>query len=265
MTRLSRPFCSIFFIAVSISLCGLTVGIFLGNHISDKLIESRDTEIKFRSADWDGLLRTSSIHSQSSGVDGLLAIPKPIQTRNPIDHTEGTLHSKLRLNQVVCTYVKFNGTFDGVPAILVESTSKNIRVTVDEQSSNGFQICVIPTSYNLNNKLVEINWMASQTMIVVCNEKTEYKCQSGECIQRNTICDAEMNCLSGDDESSTVCYPAVSSLLLATFLTTAMITYLISYMIYIKEVRFVLNRDIEDEEIRLEEINQRESQRENHS
>ena len=44
-----------------------------------------------------------------------------------------------------------------------------------------------------------------------------------------------------------------------------MITYLISYMIYIKEVRFVLNRDIEDEEIRLEEINQRESERENHS
>ena len=44
-----------------------------------------------------------------------------------------------------------------------------------------------------------------------------------------------------------------------------MITYLISYMIYIKEVRFVLNRDIEDEEIRLEEINQRENQRENHS
>ena len=86
--------------------------------------------------------------------------------------------------------------------------------------------------------------MASQTMIVVCNEKTEYQCQSGlgfwylafdssgdhssgigygtyqsrlqstigqilsrknrdflsnfskgECIQRNTICDAEMNCL----------------------------------------------------------------------
>jgi hypothetical protein len=107
--------------------------------------------------------------------------------------------------------------------------------------------------------------MASQTMIVACNAKTEYKCQTGECIQRNTICDAEMNCLSGDDESSDVCYPAVSSLLFATFLTTAMITYLISYMIYIKEVRFVLNRDIEDEEIRLEEINQRESERENHS
>jgi len=95
------------------------VGIFLGNHISDKLIESRNTEIKFRSADWDGLSRTSSIHSQSSGVAGLLAIPsdipKPIQISNLLDHTEGTLHSKLRLNQVICTYVKFNGTFDGVP------------------------------------------------------------------------------------------------------------------------------------------------------
>ena len=43
-----------------------------------------------------------------------------------------------------------------------------------------------------------------------------------------------------------------------------MITYLISYMIYIKEVRFVLNRDIEDEEIRLEEINQRETHRESY-
>ena len=104
---------------MSISLCGLTVGIFLGNHISDKLIESRDTEIKFRSADWDGLSRTSSIHSQSSGVVGLLAIPsdipKPVETGNPIDHTEGTLRSKLRLNKVICTYVEFNGTFDGVP------------------------------------------------------------------------------------------------------------------------------------------------------
>ena len=118
-TRLWRPFCNIFLIAVSISLCGLTVGIFLGSHISSELIESRDTEIKLVSADLDGLLRTSSIHSQSSGVAGLPAfpsdIPKPVETRNPIDHTEGTLHSKLRLNKVICTYVKFNGTFDGVP------------------------------------------------------------------------------------------------------------------------------------------------------
>ena len=118
-TRLWRPFCNIFLIAISISLCGLTVGIFLGNHISGELIDSRDTEIKFESTDWDGLSRTSSIRSQSSGVAELLAlpsdIPKTVATRNPIDHTEGTLHSKLRLNKVICTYVEFNGTFDGVP------------------------------------------------------------------------------------------------------------------------------------------------------
>ena len=121
---------------MSISLCGLTVGIFLGNHISDKLIESRDTEIKFRSADWDGLVRTSSIHSQSSGVVGLLAIPsdipKPIQIRNSIDHTEGTLHSKLRLNQVICTHVKFNGTFDGLPGN-VKSLRRNISSLMIQQ------------------------------------------------------------------------------------------------------------------------------------
>ena len=141
-------------------MCGLTVGIFLGNHVSDKLGETRDIESELRSTDWygpNGPVRTRSIHSQSSGVAGLLAIPsdipKPIQTTDPIEHTEGTLHSKLQLNKVICTYIKFNGTFDGVPGnvksqrhkisslnydsvILVESTSKNIRVTVNEQSSN---------------------------------------------------------------------------------------------------------------------------------
>ena len=44
------------------------------------------------------------------------------------------------------------------------------------------------------------------------------------------------DCLSGDDETSEVCANAMSQLAFATFSTTVMLTYLVTYMKYIKEL-----------------------------
>ena len=94
--------------------------------------------------------------------------------------------------------------------------------------------------------------------------------------------------MSGDDETSEVCANAMSQLAFATFSTTVMLTYLVTYMKYIKElvyigktnysryftetrqdsiqprkdIRIMILGDRLNEENRLEEINLREIQRE---
>ena len=47
------------------------------------------------------------------------------------------------------------------------------------------------------------------------------------------------DCLSGDDETSEVCANAMSQLAFATFSTTVMLTYLVTYMKYIKELVYI--------------------------
>jgi len=108
---------------------------------------------------------------------------------------------------------------------------------------------------------VRISWKASENEIMVC-DPAEYRCQSGECIKRESICDAYRDCLSGDDETSEVCANAMSQLAFATFSTTVMLTYLVTYMKYIKDIRIMILGDRLNEENRLEEINLREIQRE---
>ena len=111
---------------------------------------------------------------------------------------------------------------------------------------------------------VRISWKASENEIMVC-DPAEYRCQSGECIKRESICDAYRSkglrsilssqdyllviwdclkilvrdCLSGDDETSEVCANAMSQLAFATFSTTVMLTYLVTYMKYIKELVYI--------------------------
>lgn len=242
-------------------MSGVVIGVFVGIHLSDKLTKSRVTEGNAGTTELDAIFRTDETKFvESSEMAGILAIsnyvPYDIPTnktiRKRIENAKGSIITPIRLNHVKCSSIEFDGTFEDIPYIMLESTSENVRVTVEEQSSSGFKICVIPTSYELYQKnSIEVSWIASDTVIAVCDNKTEYKCQSGECIKRSTICNAHMDCLSGDDESSILCHPAVTNLLMATFFSTAMITYLVSFMMYIKNVRMELNHDREDEEIRL--------------
>ena len=110
-----RSFCSIFFVAVSISLCGLLVGIFLGNHVAG--IESADLNGP------DGVFRMNVDNDGDSRAVGLLAIPAGVPKTNNttvkrIEHAEGSVRSQLRMNQVICTEIEFDGTFDSIPGIL---------------------------------------------------------------------------------------------------------------------------------------------------
>jgi len=167
----------------------------------------------------------------------------------------------LKSNQIKeCKWVSFNGTFTKIPDILLETNYMNIRATIDHRTTTGFEVCAFATSY-MPYLSVRLSWTASENAIFVC-AAAEYRCQSGECINRATICDAYRDCLSGDDETSDVCANAMSQLAFATFSTTVMLTYLVTYMKYIKDIRIMILGDRLNEENRLEEINLREIQRE---
>ena len=77
------------------------------------------------------------------------------------------------------------------------------------------------------------------------------------------MCNANADCLSGDDESAEICSKAMSQLAFATFATTVMVTYLVTYMKYIREIRDMTVNPGQEEENRLDEINMRELEREN--
>jgi len=167
----------------------------------------------------------------------------------------------LKSNEIKeCKWVNFNGTFTKLPDIYLETKYENIRATIDHRSTTGFEICAFATTY-MPYLSVRISWKASENVIMVC-DTVEYRCQSGECIKRESICDAYRDCLSGDDETSEVCANAMSQLAFATFSTTVMLTYLVTYMKYIKDIRIMILGDRLNEENRLEEINLREIQRE---
>jgi len=169
----------------------------------------------------------------------------------------------LRSNQIKeCTWIGFNGTFSVIPDILLETKYDNIRATIDYRTTTGFEVCAFATTY-MPFLSVRLSWRASENATMICDLRAEYRCQSGECIHRDTICNAYRDCLSGDDETSSVCAAAMSQLAFATFSTTVMLTYLVTYMKYIKDIRIMILGDRLNEESRLEEINLREIQREN--
>jgi len=169
----------------------------------------------------------------------------------------------LKSNQIKeCTWVSFNGTFNVIPDILIETKYANVRATIDYRSKTGFELCAYALTY-MPFLSVQLSWRASENVMVVCSP-AEYRCQSGECIKRETVCNAYRDCLSGDDETADVCAEAMSQLAFATFSTTVMLTYLVTYMKYIKDIRLMILGDRVNEENRLEEINLREIQRENH-
>ena len=72
--------------------------------------------------------------------------------------------------------------------IYLETKYENIRATIDHRSTTGFEICAFATTY-MPYLSVRISWKASENVIMVC-DTAEYRCQSGECIKRETICDA---------------------------------------------------------------------------
>ena len=130
--------------------------------------------------------------------------------------------------------------------ILLETKYQNIRASVDHKTTTGFEVCAFATTY-MPYLSVRLSWTANENVIIVCDE-AEYRCLSGECIKRDTICDAYRDCLSGDDETSEVCADAMSQLAFATFSTTVMLTYLVTYMKYIKGLadRFYLRPSFTD-------------------
>ena len=109
-----RSFCSIFFVAVSISLCGLLVRIFLGNHVAGN--ESADLNGP------DELFRMNVDNDGGSQASELLAIPAGVRKTNNttvkrIEHAEGSVRSELKMNRVICTEIEFDGTFESIPGI----------------------------------------------------------------------------------------------------------------------------------------------------
>jgi hypothetical protein len=168
----------------------------------------------------------------------------------------------LKLNIQECAWIDFNGTFQRTPDIIVTSETKNVRVTIDYKTVVGFEMCAFAKTYLTPDQGARLSWRANENVTVTCDKVQEYRCQSGECIERRLICNAKADCLSGDDETSLTCAQAMSQLAFATFATTVMVTYLITYMKYIKDIRQMINGDRINEENRLEQINLRELRRE---
>ena len=117
MARLWRSFCSIFFIAASISFCGLLIGIFLGNQVAANEFGYTELEVFFVTEE-----AKSAPNFAGKAPNGLLAIPVDIPktdtgngSRNRINHAEGSIRSQMQMNRVICTDVEFDGTFDVVP------------------------------------------------------------------------------------------------------------------------------------------------------
>ena len=123
MARLWRSFCSIFFIAASISLCGLLIGIFLGNQVAANEFGYTELEVFFVTEE-----AKTAPNFAAKPPNGLLAIPVDIPktdtgngSRNRIDHAEGSIRSQMQMNRVICTDVEFDGTFDVVPGSFLSS------------------------------------------------------------------------------------------------------------------------------------------------
>ena len=116
----------------------------------------------------------------------------------------------LKSNEIKeCKWVSFNGTFAQLPGqlfwvnsfclkytyltnihldIYLHTKYANIRATIEHRSTTGFEICAFATTY-MPYLSVRISWKASENEIMVCGP-AEYRCQSGECIKRESICDA---------------------------------------------------------------------------
>lgn len=95
-----------------------------------------------------------------------------------------------------------------------------------------------------------------------CFEKDQFKCNSGECVPRSTICDGHADCLSADDENTDLCAAAMGTLAFSTFASTIMVTYLVTYLKYVKDIRQIFLDPLAREEDRLESIHMRELSRE---
>ena len=148
MARLWRSFCSIFFIAASISLCGLLIGIFLGNQVAANEFGYTELEVFFLTEE-----AKTVPYFAAKAPNGLLAIPVDIPktdtisdtgngSRNRIDHAEGSIRSQMQMNRVICTDVEFDGTFDVVPGSFLSSCDmSHVRTLVPDKLSVSSKLC----------------------------------------------------------------------------------------------------------------------------
>jgi hypothetical protein len=159
-----------------------------------------------------------------------------------------------------CKWIQFGESFHDVPQVVLQTMEYGVRTSVDYVGFSGFRLCAFgpPTNYYSS---VNVKWRATID-IQECFEKDQFKCKSGECIPRKGLCDGHADCLSADDENTDLCAAAMGTLAFSTFASTIMVTYLITYLKYVRDIRQIFLEPLAREENRLESIHMRELSRE---